>query len=361
MSASTETRADILDGAKTAAALMGETFAPLRYVVEGLIPEGLTVIAGPPKAGKSYLVLGIAGAASTGGRALGHIPTGPARPVLYLALEDGWRRLKTRLSDTGTGQSHRLALMTKLTGGILDTVRTFMERHDGEDPVVIVDTLAKVMFMFPAANGETSYERDYRVMSTLKEIADAHPGSGIIVVHHTRKMDATDYVERIIGTQGIAGAADNLLVLQRRRGEADATLCVTSREAPEGEYAAQFGDRGVWTLAGPTLAAAAQAASTRRAVEGVGDRMADVIASVNRHPDGIGPKTVALDVGIDETTTRVYLGRAVEQGRIRRTGRGKYAPLPPVTSVASVAFDLPHEHPESNKQHSQHPSEGDTP
>ena len=71
--------------------LMETEFPPLEYVVPNLIPEGLTILVAAPKIGKSWMVLGIAEAASTGGKVFGALGV-TKRPVLYLALEDGPRR-----------------------------------------------------------------------------------------------------------------------------------------------------------------------------------------------------------------------------------------------------------------------------
>jgi hypothetical protein len=40
-------------GLITAKALQTKTFAPVRIIVPGLIPEGVTILAGKPKIGKS--------------------------------------------------------------------------------------------------------------------------------------------------------------------------------------------------------------------------------------------------------------------------------------------------------------------
>ena len=75
--------------------LDGQKFAPLDYAVDGLVPEGLGVLAGPPKKGKSFLVADIGLAVASGGKALRELAT-VQRPVLYLVLEDGHRRLRSR-------------------------------------------------------------------------------------------------------------------------------------------------------------------------------------------------------------------------------------------------------------------------
>src|SRR5215217_3565759 len=51
--------------------LDAQEFPPLTYAVPGLIPEGSVLLVGPPKIGKSWLVLTIALAAASGGKALG--------------------------------------------------------------------------------------------------------------------------------------------------------------------------------------------------------------------------------------------------------------------------------------------------
>jgi RecA-family ATPase len=63
--------------------------------VPGVIPEGFTLFVGPPKIGKSWFHLSAALGVAAGGAVLGAIRVDP-RPVLYLALEDGDRRLQDR-------------------------------------------------------------------------------------------------------------------------------------------------------------------------------------------------------------------------------------------------------------------------
>jgi hypothetical protein len=75
--------------------LDAEQFDPLEFAVDGLVPEGLGILVGPPKLGKSWLVGDIGLSVAGGGIALNTIRA-TKRPVLYLALEDGKRRLQSR-------------------------------------------------------------------------------------------------------------------------------------------------------------------------------------------------------------------------------------------------------------------------
>src|SRR5947209_1653111 len=60
------------------------------WAVEGMIAQGITLLAGPPKVGKSWLCLQLAIAVAEGSDVLG-IPVEKGE-VLYLALEDTPRR-----------------------------------------------------------------------------------------------------------------------------------------------------------------------------------------------------------------------------------------------------------------------------
>ena len=86
---------DVLAEMFNGAWLDTQEFPPLEYAVAGIVPEGFGLLVSPPKAGKSWLVCGIGLACAAGGLALGRIRV-DKRPVLYLALEDGQRRLQSR-------------------------------------------------------------------------------------------------------------------------------------------------------------------------------------------------------------------------------------------------------------------------
>jgi hypothetical protein len=322
-----------------AAWLMKQVFPPTKYVVPGIIPEGMTLLVAAPKIGKSWMVLGLGVELSNGGNAFGVVPVGAPRPVLYLALEDGPQRLQNRLFRLNPPEiSSLLQFRTGIEHGqVIATIRDYMKEHDGQDPVVILDTLGKVMP--PAGNG-SQYGHDYTVLSALKATADAVPGSSLVIVHHTRKMDGGDFLDAVSGTQGIAGAADTVLVLKRERHDNRATLQVTSRDAAEGEYSLTLTDTGAWELDGDDLKAASQAALTAKATLGLGDRMVDVIEAVGRYPDGITPrdlKTLLPDISnVDE-----YLRRAFEANRIQKLARGLYSP---VRSVRNESFQVDETH-----------------
>lgn len=315
--------------------LMQQQFPPIKYVVPGIVPEGMTLLVAAPKIGKSWLALGLALALSNGSDALGCLPVGTPRPVLYLALEDGQRRLQDRLRSLRPEiVTHRLQFMTNMgTNSVIQTIRDYMDEYDGLDPVVILDTLGKVMP--PAQGNQSAYGHDYKMLSALKATSDAVPGSSLLIVHHTRKAETGDFLDSVSGTQGIAGAADTVLMLKRNRNENRATLYLTSRDAAEGEYGLTLSNTGAWTLDGGGLEEAAKAAAIAKAADGVDVKMTELISEVGRHPQGVQPKQVAEILDWDAGMVRTYLRRATESGRILSPSRGIYTPVTSVTSVTS--------------------------
>jgi RecA-family ATPase len=304
--------------------LEAQEFPPLRYTVPGVIPEGMGFAVGPPKLGKSWLVLGVGLASASGGKALGCIAV-DRRPVLYMALEDSPRRLQSRcrrlLGDNPIPPG--IHFITKATpDDAMTAIMVFLNEYRDELPLVILDTLGKVK---PAKRaGEDSYQVDYAIGSKLKDMADTVPGSTLLVVHHTRKAESADFIDSVSGTQGIAGSADFVLVLARKRHEDSAVLSVTGRDIPEAEYALRAVDGMVWQLDGLDLSDAARTAEERRAAAGLGDRSLDVLAAVMSAGSPITAVEVGAKLGMSNDDAGQYLRRLAAGGRIAKTARGKY-------------------------------------
>lgn len=322
-----------LAGMVTGAWLDAQDFPPLEWSIPGVVPEGFGLLVGPPKLGKSWLVAGLGLACAAGGKAFGRINVAP-RPVLYLALEDGHRRLQSRFRRLMCGERipAEIHVITKARQvEVMPMIEEFVCRHHDQKPLIILDTLGKVKP--PKQPGADSYQVDYAIGSRLKDAIDVAPGGTLLVVHHSRKAESADFIDAVSGTQGIAGSADFVLVLTRKRHSDDGVLAVTGRDVDENEYALTT-DSGRWTLDGDNLLAASSAAADRRQQKQLGDKSLEVVALVNQRAE-----TRAGDVqqalGIDQHTARTYLSRLADSGRIHKAGRGIYRS---VASVASVAF-----------------------
>lgn len=326
-----EENADVLAGMRNGTWLDAQQFPPLAWTVSGIIPEGFGLLVAPPKAGKSWLAAGIGLAAAAGGIALGWLRV-DQRPVLYLALEDGHRRLQDRFRKIIANQpipEGINVIVRAQAHEAIPMISEFLGRLS--DPaLVILDTLGKVKP--PKVSYEDSYQADYRFGSLLKEAVDASPGSTLLVVHHSRKAESADFVDAVSGTQGIAGSADFVLVLSRKRHEDEAVLSVTGRDIPEGEYALTT-DGGLWSLDGATLPEAARTAEKRRERNQLDARSLEVIAFVGERDITRAADLAAI--GIDPEQARVYLNRLANSGRIAKAGRGLYKGVTSVTSVTN--------------------------
>ena len=335
---------EILSRLRSGSWLDAQRFAPLSWAVPGLIPEGLVLFTGPPKAGKSWAALAVSLAVASGGRAFGTIPVGRPRPVLLLALEDGDRRLQGRcraLLGPDEPIPTGLDYLTRATPAeVLEVIEAWLTEHGHAAPLIVLDTLGRVMP--PALPGEGAYQRDYRVGAKLKAYADAWPGTCLMVVHHVRKQalgDGADWMDGTSGTNGLNGAADATVNIARPRNESAGILRVTGRDVPEGEYAITTA-AGTWTLDGATLDDASRAAAQARVTSALGDRSAEIVAFVAAAPGPVNAADVVAALGIADA--RTYLSRLAVAGRLTRSGRGLYTP---VASVASLHPDTPATHP----------------
>lgn len=291
---------------------MAATFPPPRWVVPGIFPEGLTLLAGPPKVGKSWLSIGLAVAVAAGGKALSSIGVEPG-PVLYLALEDTGRRLQNRMTKVlaGDGPPRGLTFVIEspfMRAGGLDKIDDWLTNHQGPR-LVIIDVLQK--FRGPALQGQSAYAADYEAISQIKILADLHQ-IGIVVIHHDRKGNADDFISEISGTYGLAGGADTIAALKRSRGELDGVLHVTGRDVEENEYALRFDPQlGAWSLIG--LASEYGLSETRRKILGY-----------LRLHDGSKPAEIAMGTGISRDTVKQTCSRMAADNQLDTDGQGRY-------------------------------------
>jgi len=213
--------------------LCTSTLPAISWVVADLVPEGTTLLAGPPKLGKSWFVLDLAISVATGRPFLG-APT-IAGDVLVLALEDNARRLQGRTkailgkTPLPPADALRFRTMAPPLGGGLESVINSWACSVPAPRLVVIDTLGRVQGRSADTNGYSSAVGE---IGSLQALSTAH-NMAIVLVTHTRKVSDTqgaDFLESVLGSQGLAGTADSILVLRRKRGEDTGTLYVTGRE-----------------------------------------------------------------------------------------------------------------------------------
>lgn len=235
----------------SAADLQKEHLPPIQFIVQGLLPQGSNMLASPPKYGKSWFVLDLGLAVAEGLEFLGRKTQKCG--VLYLALEDSKRRLKSRMNKLLNGRkapdNFYFATDTReIDNGLLDELIGFIEKRP-DTKLIIIDTLQKVR---SAGNGKDVYGKDYRDVGALKKFADEN-NLCILLVHHLRKMGSPgDPFERISGTNGILGAVDTSMVMTREsRSDEDTLLSVVGRDVDMQEIYISFDkDSCRWSVKG---------------------------------------------------------------------------------------------------------------
>ena len=311
-----------------------QNFPPIEFAVPGLVPEGLGLLVAPPKIGKSWLACALGIAVASGGRALGQIRVNK-RPCLYLALEDGARRLQSRCRQLCAGDPIPPALhfITKVEPSqLIPTINEFLNAHAGEKPLIILDTLGKARP--PRPPGADLYSWDYAIGGQLKAVIDAVPGASLLLIHHTRKGEAADFIDTVSGSQGVAGSADYVIVLSRKRHSDEGVLAVTGRDIPEAEYAVKT-SAGRWELDGSDLNRAAQKVGERRQQQTLGDRALEVLAFVNTR-EQTKPADVAERFDLTPNRAGEVLARLADTGRIAKLRRGIYISAPRAESAESA-------------------------
>ncbi len=230
----------------TAEDLQNRTYTPTPFLVDELIPEGLHILAGAPKIGKSWLALWLCLCVSQGQPLWNFAVT--QGEVLYLSLEDSYRRIQSRLFDLTEDAPptlHFAILADTLKHGLEQQIEQFLTEHPATK-LVVIDTLQRVR---SAGSDSNLYANDYRDIGLLKRLADRRH-IAILLIHHLRKLHDDDPMNMISGSTGLSGAADSTFVLQKSSRLANiASLHCTGRDIPDRTLKLELGeDDHVWKL-----------------------------------------------------------------------------------------------------------------
>lgn len=226
--------------------LLGIPYEPISFIVEDLLPQGLHLLAGAPKIGKSWLALWLCLRVAQG-EPLWNFATKPCE-VLYLCLEDSFPRIQSRLFDLtedAPPSLHFAVMAEQLHSGLVDQIEQFLREHPATS-LVVIDTLQRIR---AAGNESNPYASDYRDIGVLKALADRHR-IAVLLIHHLRKLNDDDPMNMISGTTGLSGATDSNFVLRRsKRRENTATLYCTGRDIPYRELSLEFNSEcHIWNL-----------------------------------------------------------------------------------------------------------------
>jgi len=210
--------------------LLGRELDELQFLLDPILPSvGLAMLAGPPKAGKSWFCLDIA-----------QQLTDEGNEVYYIAAEDNSRRLKERLEQ----KAFKFPQNLKIHAGLSqphpvprgkDAITYIEEIYKKHKPnCIIIDTVASVLQ--PTASTK-NYDVTVQEYEVLRQLA-TDLGIAILLVHHTKKQ--TDYaqtpIEQILGSTGISATVETLMIMQNIIGKMDRSLFVTGKDVEQDEF-----------------------------------------------------------------------------------------------------------------------------
>ncbi len=206
--------------------LIDKRLPPTRFCVDSLIPQGLCIIGGAPKVGKSWFVLDLCVHIARG-EALWDFPVTKGE-VLYFCLEDSERRIQERLNIVTDDVPSGLYFATgsaSIESGLCDFIRKFKQEHP-DVTFVAIDTFQLIR----AQSSEVSYSNDYAELQPLRLLA-AELDITLLLVHHLRKTGDKDPINKLSGSTAIAGAVDAIFVLEKfERIEKAAVLYASGRD-----------------------------------------------------------------------------------------------------------------------------------
>ena len=285
-----------------------------QWAIPTFLPVGVTLLAGKPKMGKSWLALSLALAIAENRLALGTMPVTQG-DVLYLGLEDSIRRISDRATKLLQGRTPPdnftwVGVWNQLSSGGLADIEEWLYKHK-EARLVVIDTLAKVRPMTPSTS--TGYSDDYAVMTPLKAIAEDN-NVAILVIHHLRKMGAPDVMDTISGTTGLTGATDCNMVLDRERGKDEAILHITGRDVEEQEHRLTFNtETAQWSMQGSADKPYHLTKDHRHIIE--------ILERVN---GPLSPKAMSEKLNIQPSYGRKLVHELVKMDKLRQVKRGLY-------------------------------------
>ena len=236
----------------SASDLQKENFPPITYLVDGLLPEGTSLLAAAPKIGKSWYVLDMGLKIASGLPFLNKFTTKSG--VLYLALEDTHRRLQDRMNKLLQNNPSPTSFYfsteaSSIDNGLIESLEaTIKDKPDIK--LIIIDTLQKIRSQSKVGNNV--YQQDYAEIGAIKSFADKHSIS-VMFVHHLRKMkDGDDQFNMISGSTALMGAVDTSFVITKKsRNDTNATLHITGRDIESDELIMSFNkDTCHWELIG---------------------------------------------------------------------------------------------------------------
>ena len=226
--------------------LTEEDRKPPEFIVEGMLPVGMSFLSGAPKTRKSFLAIQLAIAVASGNTFFG-LKTTPC-DIAYFDLEGSRSRISYRTAQMTTPVPRNVFIANevkeKLAGKLVDRLRD-LHRQVPSIRLVIIDTYSRARGSYRGGSAN-AYDQDVAFLEPIQRMALTE-NIAILFIHHDKKGAGfvSDNFERLSGTMGISGSADCVmnLITEGKRFDGKAILEYTPRDARGGEMQLVFDDR----------------------------------------------------------------------------------------------------------------------
>jgi hypothetical protein len=199
------------------------TFPPTDWIIQGLLPAGLTLLAGKLRTGKSHLARQLAFSVATGQLALDKFPTTRAT-VLYLGLDDIPRRMVEHAQQQlhACPPPHTFFWQNSwplLTNGGLNALETWLQQNP-TTRLVVIDPLSQ---LHPHTQKPS---QNATILSSLKRIADTYHLS-ILLTHHIRQSNPKDPLSALSNTPELATIPDCVMLMHPNSTDHTTTIHIS--------------------------------------------------------------------------------------------------------------------------------------
>jgi RecA-family ATPase len=273
--------------------------------------EGVNIIAGRPKLGKTTLERQKLAAASTGTEFLDSKFPVPVK-CAFLSLEEGELLCRLKFKKAGFNDDALSGIQLFFEWPRGDLGVKLLDRYLTENPdvrLVCIDSLTRFR-VIPDVR-VPAFMADYEAIQQLHDMAKKHPGIAIDVIHHTRKAKSDDPIDDVSGTYGLTAACDSVTVL---RHHADGVVMYTTGRMwtrEESQYSLRRSGKQTWEMIGVHLDLTA---AQKEAYE-----------IVKAEPAGISGKELSDKLGITPQSAWQRLDELLEKGFVRKAHHRVYA------------------------------------
>ena len=269
--------------------------------------EGVNIIAGRPKLGKTTLERQKLAAAVIAGPFLDSKFNKPCL-CAFLSLEEGEVVCRMKFKKAGYSDDALAGIQLHFSwergkAGV-DMLGRYLTENQSVK-LVCIDSLSRFR-MIPDVR-VAPFMADYEAVNQLHELSKLHPGVCIDVIYHTRKARSEDPIDDISGTYGLTAACDSYTVLRHHSDGASMFVGGRLWDREDSQYILKR-EGGGWEMLGVNLGLPAEQTAT--------------LAIIKARPDGIGGTELGEKLGISQPSAWQRIDILIEKGFVvKRHGR----------------------------------------